>query len=148
LEEVEACRKRSKWGGTPGWWGTDRNMTGPNPHSQPASGWLHLAKYSFGVGDRFAHQAKAQLRGCMLAARPGLEIILVWNKSNRERSIVPSKIVGQLGKRYLDLLDACEQSIARNVTMNLYERHLKPILLAEQLSAAITSAAWTAAPAI
>ena len=29
---------------------------------------LTLEKYSLGVGDRFAHQAKAQLRACMMAA--------------------------------------------------------------------------------
>jgi hypothetical protein len=51
---------------------------------------LQLAKYSFGVGDRFARQAKAQLRACMLAAQHGLEIIPVWNKSNREHLIVGS----------------------------------------------------------
>jgi hypothetical protein len=51
---------------------------------------LPLAKYSFGVGDRFARQAKAQLRACMLAAQHGLEIIPVWNKSNREHLIVGS----------------------------------------------------------
>ena len=49
-----------------------------------------LAKYSLGVGDRFAHQASAQLRACILAAEQGLEIIPVWNKSNREHGIVGS----------------------------------------------------------
>ena len=58
---------------------------------QPASSSLSLAKYSFGIGDRFAHQAKAQLRACMLAAQHGLELIPVWNKSNREHMIVGSK---------------------------------------------------------
>jgi hypothetical protein len=52
---------------------------------------LHLARYSFGVGDRFAHQARAQLRACMLAAQEGAEIIPVWNKSHREHTIVGSK---------------------------------------------------------
>ena len=42
---------------------------------------LTLAKYSFGVGDRFAHQAKAQLRACMVAAENGVDVIPVWNKS-------------------------------------------------------------------
>ena len=120
-------------------------MTMANPHSQRRPSGLQLTKYSFGVGDRFAHQAKAQLRACELAAQPGLEIIPGWNKSNCEHSIVGSKIVAPLGKRRLD---ACEQSIARHVTLNFYERHLKPIFLAEQLSTAITSAARTAAPAI
>src|SRR3982750_2793066 len=52
---------------------------------------LTLAKYSIGVGDRFARQAKAQLRACMLAADRGFEVIPVWNKSNREHTIIGSE---------------------------------------------------------
>ena len=52
---------------------------------------LKLEKYSFGVGDRFAHQAKAQLRACMRAAAEGVEVAPVWNKSYREHSIVGSQ---------------------------------------------------------
>ncbi len=52
---------------------------------------LTLVKYSIGVGDRFAHQAKAQLRACMLAAEHGVEVIPVWNKSNREHTIIGSE---------------------------------------------------------
>jgi tagaturonate epimerase len=51
---------------------------------------LKLEKYSFGVGDRFAHQAKAQLRACMQAAAQGVDVIPVWNKSYREHSTVGS----------------------------------------------------------
>ncbi|MGA2590484.1 MAG: tagaturonate epimerase family protein [Bryobacteraceae bacterium] len=50
-----------------------------------------LEKYSLGVGDRFAHQAKAQLAACMFAAERGVSIIPVWNKSNREHKIVGSE---------------------------------------------------------
>jgi hypothetical protein len=50
-----------------------------------------LSKYSFGVGDRFAHQAKAQLRACMLAAEKGAEVVPVWNKSHREHTTVGSQ---------------------------------------------------------
>jgi tagaturonate epimerase len=56
---------------------------------------LTLEKYSLGVGDRFAHQAKAQLAACMMAAetdgRSGVTVIPVWNKSNREHLIVGSE---------------------------------------------------------
>ena len=52
---------------------------------------LKLEKYSFGVGDRFAHQAKAQLQACMRAAAAGVEVAPVWNKSYREHSIVGSQ---------------------------------------------------------
>src|SRR5580658_10077559 len=51
---------------------------------------LRLEKYSIGVGDRFAHQAKAQLRACMLAGEAGVDVIPVWNKSNREHMIIGS----------------------------------------------------------
>jgi hypothetical protein len=52
---------------------------------------LTLARYSVGVGDRFAHQAKAQLRACQLAAQTGVEVTPVWNKSNREHTIIGSQ---------------------------------------------------------
>ena len=59
-------------------------------HSLLSEHGLKLAKYSFGIGDRFAHQGRAQLKACMLAADQGVEIIPVWNKSNREHLIVGS----------------------------------------------------------
>src|SRR5580692_9851075 len=49
---------------------------------------LKLPKFSLGVGDRFAHQAKAQLAACVKAADAGVEVIPVWNKSNREHTII------------------------------------------------------------
>jgi tagaturonate epimerase len=55
------------------------------------NGEIKLGKYSIGVGDRFALQAEAQLRACMLAADRGAEVIPVWNKSNREHLIVGSE---------------------------------------------------------
>ena len=54
---------------------------------------LTLPKFSIGVGDRFAHQAKAQLAACMLAADAGVEVVPVWNKSNREHTIIGSEPV-------------------------------------------------------
>jgi len=52
---------------------------------------LTLPKFSIGVGDRFAHQAKSQLAACMKAAEAGVEVIPVWNKSNREHTIIGSE---------------------------------------------------------
>ena len=54
---------------------------------------LHLGKYSVGTGDRFAHQAKAQLQACVLALENGVEVVPVWNKSNREHTIIGSEPV-------------------------------------------------------
>jgi tagaturonate epimerase len=52
---------------------------------------LTLSKYSFGVGDRFAHQAKAQLQACILAAERSADVVPVWNKSHREHTTVGSE---------------------------------------------------------
>jgi tagaturonate epimerase len=52
---------------------------------------LTLNKYSIGVGDRFAHQAKAQLQACIEALKGGVEVVPVWNKSNREHTIIGSE---------------------------------------------------------
>ena len=51
---------------------------------------LILEKYSFGVGDRFAHQAAAQLRACTQLLNHGISVTPVWNKSYREHAIVGS----------------------------------------------------------
>lgn len=50
-----------------------------------------LEKYTFGVGDRFAHQASAQLDAFIQARRQGWEVVPVWNKSNREHLTVGSQ---------------------------------------------------------
>ena len=52
---------------------------------------LTLPRFSVGVGDRFAHQAKAQLQACILAGEAGVEVVPVWNKSNREHMIIGSE---------------------------------------------------------
>jgi hypothetical protein len=34
-----------------------------------------------------------------------------------------------MGDRYIKQLEACEPSIAKNVTENLFERHIRPLFL-------------------
>jgi hypothetical protein len=55
------------------------------------NGVFALGKYSVGTGDRFAHQAKAQLQACLKAKNAGVTVIPVWNKSNREHTIIGSE---------------------------------------------------------
>lgn len=55
---------------------------------------LTIEKYSIGVGDRFAHEAEAQLRACQMAADCGVRIIPVWNKSHREHVLIGSAPAG------------------------------------------------------
>ncbi len=50
--------------------------------------FLSLGKLSFGMGDRFGHQGKAQLHACVLATELGAHFVPVWNKSNREHSFI------------------------------------------------------------
>jgi hypothetical protein len=52
---------------------------------------LVLSKYSMGIGDRFGQQGKAQLAAFARAARSGVEVTPVWNKSNREHQIVGTR---------------------------------------------------------
>jgi hypothetical protein len=39
------------------------------------------------------------------------------------------KIAAGMGDRYTRTLSECEESISRNVTLNLYERHIRPLFL-------------------
>ncbi len=45
---------------------------------------MRLEKYSMGIGDRFAHQGRAQLQALARAKSAGFEVVPVWNKSHRE----------------------------------------------------------------
>ncbi len=51
---------------------------------------MKLEKYSFGIGDRFGQQGLAQLEALIQAKEAGIEIVPVWNKSNREHQIIHS----------------------------------------------------------
>ena len=52
---------------------------------------MKIQKYTFGTGDRFAHQGSAQLRAILKAREGGVDVHPVWNKSNREHTIIKSK---------------------------------------------------------
>ncbi len=49
---------------------------------------MRLEKYSIGIGDRFGHQGVAQLRAVLKAQSAGVSVAPVWNKSNREHTII------------------------------------------------------------
>lgn len=48
---------------------------------------IKLVRYSLGVGDRFGHQGRAQLRALQAARDAGVAVTPVWNKSFREHGI-------------------------------------------------------------
>jgi tagaturonate epimerase len=51
---------------------------------------MHIEKYSFGTGDRFGKEGLAQLQAIQEVNRLGVKVAPVWNKSNREHSIIHS----------------------------------------------------------
>ena len=52
-----------------------------------------------------------------------------FNANLRQLLHVGFKVAAKLGDRYLKLLEACETSVSRNVTTNLFERHIQPLFL-------------------
>ena len=59
-----------------------------------------------------------------LAPRPSDPL---FNPNFRQLLHVAYKVAAKMGKRYTDMLVAAEPSIARNVTENLFERHIRPV---------------------
>jgi hypothetical protein len=53
----------------------------------------------------------------------------LFNPHFRQLLHVGYKVAAKMGERYTSMLDACEESIARNVTENLYARHIEPLFL-------------------
>jgi tagaturonate epimerase len=49
---------------------------------------MKIEKYSIGIGDRFGHQGIAQLSAFVKARELGVEVVPVWNKSNREHMLI------------------------------------------------------------
>lgn len=49
---------------------------------------MKIEKYSFGIGDRFGLQGKAQLEAIIKANKAGVSLVPVWNKSNREHKTI------------------------------------------------------------
>ena len=52
-----------------------------------------------------------------------------YNPHLRQLLHVGYKVAAKMGGRYVEMLEACEAIIAKNVTENLYERHLKPLFV-------------------
>src|SRR5688572_3215919 len=52
------------------------------------SAYKLIEKYTFGIGDRFAQQGKAQLQAFVNAGAEAIDVTPVWNKSNREHTLI------------------------------------------------------------
>ena len=52
---------------------------------------MNIEKFTLGMGDRFAHQGRAQLQAILQARDAGLNVHPVWNKSHREHTIIHSR---------------------------------------------------------
>jgi hypothetical protein len=76
-------------------------------------------------GERFA----AALRHNRSATRMADKSCKDYNPSFRQLLHIAYKIAAEMGRRYLDAVDTYEDIIAKNVTENIYERHVRPIFL-------------------
>jgi hypothetical protein len=54
-----------------------------------------------------------------------------YNSSVRQLLHVGFKVAAKMGTRYLDLLSAMESIVAKNVTENLFERHIRPVFIGD-----------------
>ena len=52
-----------------------------------------------------------------------------YNPSFRQLLHVGFKVAAKMGDRYLQALETNESTVARNVTTNLFERHIRPVFL-------------------
>ncbi|HEY2821892.1 MAG TPA: tagaturonate epimerase family protein, partial [Candidatus Acidoferrum sp.] len=57
-----------------------------------------------------------------------------FNSHLRQLLHVGFKVAAKLGRRYLDLLEKFEPVVAKNVTENLFERHIRPVFLSADSS--------------
>jgi hypothetical protein len=53
----------------------------------------------------------------------------LFNPSLRQLLHVGFKVAAKMGPRYLAMLEECQAAVARNVTTNLFERHIRPLFL-------------------
>ena len=64
-------------------------------HWELGTGLMHrmlkIEKFSLGIGDRFGREGLAQIRAIQAAQQAGVQIAPVWNKSNREHSLIGSE---------------------------------------------------------
>lgn len=56
---------------------------------------MQLPKFSLGLGDRFAHQGRAQLAAIQKGLAAGVEIAPTWNKSHREHTTIGTTVASQ-----------------------------------------------------
>jgi len=63
-----------------------------------------------------------------------------YNSSLRQLLHVGFKVAAKMGRRYLGLLEANEAIVAKNVTENLYVRHIAPVFLGLRESPALQAA--------
>ena len=52
-----------------------------------------------------------------------------YNQSFRQLIHVGFKVAAKMGPKYLEALDANEAVVAKNVTTNLFDRHIKPVFI-------------------
>jgi hypothetical protein len=54
-----------------------------------------------------------------------------YNASFRQLLHVGFKVAAKMGDKYLNALEENEDVVAKNVTTNLFDRHIKPVFLGQ-----------------
>ncbi|MEO6788991.1 MAG: tagaturonate epimerase family protein [Chthoniobacteraceae bacterium] len=89
-----------------------------------------LEKYSLGMGDRFARQGKAQVQAIMQARNLGIQVTPVWNKSNREHTLVgtePTSVLAEAESAVAALgFDGSFHIDADHINLTNVERFIGP----------------------
>jgi hypothetical protein len=65
----------------------------------------------------------------------------LYNPSLRQLLHVGFKIAAKMGRRYLDMLEQHEDTVAENVTENLFARHIAPVFLGREITVRSSAAA-------
>ena len=52
-----------------------------------------------------------------------------YNSSLRQLLHIGYKVAAEMGDRYYDALERYEEDVSRNVTENLWQRHIKPLFI-------------------
>lgn len=96
---------------------------------------MKIERFTLGRGGRSAHQGSAQLQAILQVREAGILVyrsgvsqianIPLHSPDFRQSIHVGFKIAAEISGRYRDALKANEAIIARNVTQNLFVRHLE-----------------------
>ena len=112
--------------------GHNMNKQNSRPGSTDGTGGFNI--FLFDQRDGLAVNNPCDLNPVYQRDYQGLQVELhgngeAYNLHLRQLLHVGYKVAAQMGNRYCGALNKYESDVARNVTTNLWERHIKPLFL-------------------